>query len=54
MTQCVLSKKLRNVNKQYCGMLGLKINSKVWALICLLRRWLKRAALEGYEDEEPI
>ncbi|KAF9963509.1 Protein argonaute 10, partial [Mortierella alpina] len=29
MTQCVLSKKLRNVNKQYCGMLGLKINSKL-------------------------
>jgi len=29
MTQCVLSQKIRGVKKQYCGMLGLKINSKV-------------------------
>ncbi|KAG0057713.1 Protein argonaute 10 [Gryganskiella cystojenkinii] len=29
MTQCVLSKKIQRVNKQYCGMLGLKINTKL-------------------------
>ncbi|KAF9924651.1 Eukaryotic translation initiation factor 2C [Linnemannia zychae] len=29
MTQCVLSKKVSRVTKQYCGMLGLKINSKL-------------------------
>ncbi|KAG0205476.1 Protein argonaute 10 [Mortierella sp. GBA30] len=29
MTQCILSKKVRTVTKQYCGMLGLKINSKL-------------------------
>ncbi|KAF9089788.1 Protein argonaute 10 [Mortierella sp. AD031] len=29
MTQCVLSKKVSRPSKQYCGMLGLKINSKL-------------------------
>ncbi|KAK3836299.1 MAG: Piwi domain-containing protein [Linnemannia gamsii] len=29
MTQCALSKKVGRVSKQYCGMLGLKINSKL-------------------------
>ncbi|KAG0012896.1 Eukaryotic translation initiation factor 2C [Podila clonocystis] len=29
MTQCVLSNKIRRANKQYCGMLGLKINTKL-------------------------
>ncbi|KAF9300502.1 Eukaryotic translation initiation factor 2C [Mortierella antarctica] len=29
MTQCVLSNKIRKANKQYCGMLGLKINTKL-------------------------
>ncbi|KAG0349818.1 eukaryotic translation initiation factor 2C, 2 [Podila minutissima] len=29
MTQCVLSEKVRKVTKQYCGMLGLKINTKL-------------------------
>lgn len=29
MTQCVLSEKVRKVKKQYCGMLGLKINTKL-------------------------
>lgn len=29
MTQCVLSNKVRKADKQYCGMLGLKINTKL-------------------------
>ncbi|KAF9427106.1 eukaryotic translation initiation factor 2C, 2 [Podila epigama] len=29
MTQCVLSNKIKRVNRQYCGMLGLKINAKL-------------------------
>lgn len=29
MTQCVLSKKVSRPSKQYCGLLGLKINSKL-------------------------
>ncbi|KAF9120015.1 Eukaryotic translation initiation factor 2C [Mortierella sp. 14UC] len=29
MTQCVLSKKVSRPSKQYCGMLGLKINTKL-------------------------
>jgi hypothetical protein len=35
MTQCVLSKKVKEAKKQYCGMLGLKINSKVPNMIAL-------------------
>ncbi|KAF8931279.1 argonaute 1 [Haplosporangium bisporale] len=38
MTQCVLSNKVRKVNKQYCGMLGLKINTKLGGINSTLAR----------------
>ncbi|KAF9321154.1 Protein argonaute 10 [Podila horticola] len=38
MTQCVLSEKVRKVNKQYCGMLGLKINTKLGGINNTLAR----------------
>jgi eukaryotic translation initiation factor 2C len=36
MTQCALSKNISRPNKQYCGNLGLKINTKVGADASLL------------------
>ncbi|KAG0083426.1 hypothetical protein BGZ93_001816 [Podila epicladia] len=38
MTQCVLSEKVRKVKKQYCGMLGLKINTKLGGINSTLSR----------------
>ncbi|KAG0016664.1 Protein argonaute 10, partial [Podila clonocystis] len=38
MTQCVLSEKIRKVNKQYCGTLGLKINTKLGGINNTLAR----------------
>ncbi|KAG0333928.1 eukaryotic translation initiation factor 2C, 2, partial [Podila humilis] len=38
MTQCVLSSKIKRVNKQYCGMLGLKINAKLGGINSTLEK----------------
>ncbi|KAF9181636.1 Eukaryotic translation initiation factor 2C [Haplosporangium sp. Z 11] len=38
MTQCVLANKVKRVTKQYCGMLGLKINSKLGGVNSTLAR----------------
>ncbi|KAG0344622.1 Eukaryotic translation initiation factor 2C [Podila humilis] len=38
ITQCVLSNKIRKANKQYCGMLGLKINTKLGGINNVLTR----------------